>query len=979
VRVGPEAYTFCRATKTLMAQRAALVRQMANRSLTAEQRAALGDRARALQRQARKAQRKDDRAHLVKQLRAAVRDRAGGDCRSFWRFTLSAMRGLKSVGASHALVAAPVRDAAGRLCTTPEDIMRVWTAHFRALAAAGPKAERSKRCWARKVPLPKQSRLPGINDAISWREVVEAVRAMTLGKAAGEDGVPPEALRALIMDQDGNLQKDEALGEGPCTPGGRALLHLVNSLFSSGVLPEEARSAVVVPVPKSGGDAREPNDYRGISLMSVSVKLACRIVAERLTLALVNEGRICVEQAGFMSREECMGQVCALVEAVQRRQRVGKATYAAFIDFRKAFDTVPHGALLHVAYSAGIRGRCLDFIRALYTEPTFRVRVGSLLSPSIPLQQGVRQGDPLSPILFDLFINTILDGVVGIKVHNLQERLRGLMFADDVCALAEDASSMRAALRTIGRWAKKWGMTINEAKCGLMVFSFPQADGTPHPEAVALQAAARAAVWPIPGATRHGATVPFVDKYKYLGVMLHQDLDFSVHVEHRCEQGRKALYAARSVLLNPAVPLHAKRTIYMTAVRPAIVYGSELLGGQRRTLFAPLQVLQTTAVRWMVGLGAGRRAAFGAALQADLGLLTISAVAAGAKARALVKYPDLRTVISTLVGGNRGLRIPHICPVDLWSSTGRVTISRALGAGWEDAHCDTVAKEVAAAVSASALTAALRGSESGKRYVSFGLSETAGYVRRSEASVKAAPGMAWLTRARCGVWTGAYQYAAQGKASAVYGTRCCACNSASHDTLEHITGSCGTYAAERARYLLPLWAEYRACAAAEGINVPASPPGAAALFGLAVGTSLGKGAACAWLGHRNPPAADEQSDASSDASANTGGGEPVGGNAAPAAPNPVPVPVMDGEALPLCGGVRAGFYQAALFFGAVLPAHRTRIMTALDSHARGAGAGHGMIPAAVMPPPGGGAAAGAVPDGADAANAVWPPAADADA
>jgi hypothetical protein len=364
-------------------------------------------------------------------------------------------------------------------------------------------------------------------------------------------------------------------------------------------------------------------------------------------------------------------------------------------------------------------------------------------------------------------------------------------------------------------------------------------------------------------------------------------------------------------------------------------------------------------------------------LQADLGLLTISAVAAGAKARALVKYPDLRTVISALVGGKRGLSIPRNCPVDLWSSTGRATVSRALGAGWEDAPCDAVARGVAAAVSASALTAALRGSESGRRYVSFGLSETAGYVRRSEASVKAAPGMAWLTRARCGVWTGAYQYAAQGKVSAVYETRCCACGSASNDTLEHITGSCVTFAAERARYLLPLWAKYRACAAAEGSNVPAAPPGAAALFGLAVGTSLGKGAACAWLGHRNPLAADGQSDASSDASADTGIGQPVGDIAAPAAPNPVPVPVMaDDEALPQCG-VRAGFYQAALFFGAVLPAHRTRIMAALDSHGGANAAGHGMIPAAAMPPPGGGAAAGVVPDGADAANAVWPSAADA--
>lgn len=131
-------------------------------------------------------------------------------------------------------------------------------------------------------------------------------------------------------------------------------------------------------------------------------------------------GAIRQEQAGFRSREESMGQVCSLIEALLRRARVCKPTYAAFIDFRKAFDTVPHGALLHCIDRAGVRGRCFSFVRALYSQPAFRVRIGHLFSDSISMQQGVRQGDPLSSILFNLYINSILDDLEVVKVLQYQ-------------------------------------------------------------------------------------------------------------------------------------------------------------------------------------------------------------------------------------------------------------------------------------------------------------------------------------------------------------------------------------------------------------------------------------------------------------------------------------------------------------------------------------------------------------------------------
>lgn len=961
--LGPKAYFFGARTKKLLAER-----DMA--STEAERRA--------LTRKLRKAQRADERAHLIKTLKAAVAAREGGDCRSFWRFVRGAMRGVKTTTAQTS-VATAVRDSTGRLCTQPRDVLRVWRDYFLDLSAA--KTQRAKWTqaqWESAVPLPAREELPGTSHSISWAEVVQAVKTMPAGKAAGADGILPEALRALLADAAGKIPGDDEVPSEPTTPGGRALLRLVNKLFASEQLPEEARSAVVVPIPKPGGDERVPNDHRGISLMSVPLKVVCRVVAARLDAAFKSAKLIRPEQAGFLSREECMGHVCALVEAVQRRQKAGKVTYAAFIDFRKAFDTVPHGALLHVAEKAGVRGRCLSFIRALYSNPTLQVRVGDKATESIPLEQGVRQGDPLSPTLFSLFINSVLDGVKGVKVHDLGGGLLGLLFADDVAAFGFDRASMLATLQRIGDWATRWGMTINQDKCGLVVFSYPGADGAPAAAARAVQEEARTQSWPL-----QGGNIPVVDQYKYLGVMINKDLDFTVHVAYRAEQGRKALFAARDLLANPAVPLGIKRSVYLTGVRPALVYGAELLGGMNRDLFKPLQEVQTTAVRWMVGLGA-KPATHGALLQAEMGIPPIFAAAAAAKVRALIKYPTLGTVISKLLGGKRGkgqAKVAGVGAVQLWSAVGRArftTLTKNSDVGsWEAVEAGDAA-DVARVVSAvrdlladEAVAAATKKTVAGKKYAELDLYETTDYVRRSAAFVRAAPCMAWLMRARCQLFQLGYQKAAAGKADVYYSTHCCACGEANNkgDDWVHLVGACRAYSAARERYLLPLWEAYGAAADQAGEEGLAVSPSPEELYALAAGSGADGAAASFWL---RGCVTDDASSVSGEEG--EGSDDDAGSSVGSSVSHPSSLGVRGlgesglGSEGKSATAMRAGYILAAKFFGSVLPAHRRRVQ-ALPmggvGHEGSALADGGMAAAAaaVAPP---------VPGGANAANAVGP-------
>ncbi|KAH9273762.1 hypothetical protein BASA83_003755 [Batrachochytrium salamandrivorans] len=247
----------------------------------------------------------------------------------------------------------------------------------------------------------------------------------------------------------------------PPTPFARALLRVCGQVFASATIPRAWLCASIVSIDKKDGDPLNPGDKRGIALINVGLKLVCKVLQMRIERFVETNNLLSYEQAGFRKREECVGQVVSLVDIIQRRQNAELNTYVLFIDIRKAFDTVPVGALLWKLQNMGFPRRTLAFLKALYTSSSARARAGSLLSDPFPVQRGVRQGCPLSGLLFNLFINDILDGVAPITVPGLSRDtnpIRGLMYADDVAVFADSEQSLLAALTAIEQWANQWEM-----------------------------------------------------------------------------------------------------------------------------------------------------------------------------------------------------------------------------------------------------------------------------------------------------------------------------------------------------------------------------------------------------------------------------------------------------------------------------------------------------------------------------------------
>ncbi|KAH9250327.1 hypothetical protein BASA81_011876 [Batrachochytrium salamandrivorans] len=395
----------------------------------------------------------------------------------------------------------------------------------------------------------------------------------------------------------------------PPTPFARALLRVCGQVFASATIPRAWLCASIVSIDKKDGDPLNPGDKRGIALINVGLKLVCKVLQMRIERFVETNNLLSYEQAGFRKREECVGQVVSLVDIIQRRQNAGLNTHVLFIDIRKAFDTVPVGALLWKLQNMGFPRRTLAFLKALYTSSSARARAGSLLSDPFPVQRGVRQGCPLSGLLFNLFINDILDGVAPITVPGLPRDtnpIRGLMYADDVAVFADSEQSLLAASTAIEQWANQWE---NAVWCGQLVSR--------------------------------------VESYKYLGVLIDSKLDHSAWLKQKRSALEHTISALHPVLANHQLTVNYRSRIFSAVVMGKAYYGLELVGGNKSHL-APLQTTINKGIRLFTG--ARLSTAIGPLLvETGIGsLLTRSLVS---RVRLLERSVTKRTPINAICSG----------------------------------------------------------------------------------------------------------------------------------------------------------------------------------------------------------------------------------------------------------------------------------------------------------------------------------------
>ncbi|KAH9252761.1 hypothetical protein BASA81_009271 [Batrachochytrium salamandrivorans] len=481
----------------------------------------------------------------------------------------------------------PLYNSNGIVQYDPTSILRVMQGHYGSLAADTTGHSLDLQYWHGRQPIQVSRDTPPIRNSdildqdFSWNQIAAALLQMSPRKAPGDDGISTAFYQAALY-MPANTQEGV-----PPTPFARALLRICGQVFASATIPRAWLCASIVSIDKKDGDPLNPGDKRGIALINVGLKLVCRVLQMRIKQFFETNNLLSYEQAGFRKREECVGQVVSLVDIIQRRQNAGLNTHVLFIDIRKAFDTVPVGALLWKLQNMGFPRRTLAFLKALYTSSSARARAGSLLSDPFPVQRGVRQGCPLSGLLFNLFINDILNGVAPITVPGLSRDtnpIRGLMYADDVAVFTDSEQSLLAASTAIKQWANRWEMQFGVAKCGIISFTGHLAPRLDNPLDIRL----------------HGQLVSRVESYKYLGVLIDSKLDHSAWLKQNRSALEHTISALHPVLANHQLTVNYRSRIFSAVVMGKAYYGLELVGGNKSHL-APLQTTINKGIRLFTG------------------------------------------------------------------------------------------------------------------------------------------------------------------------------------------------------------------------------------------------------------------------------------------------------------------------------------------------------------------------------------------
>nr|KAG5698573.1 hypothetical protein BaRGS_027084 [Batillaria attramentaria] len=290
-------------------------------------------------------------------------------------------------------------------------------------------------------------------------EIIKAIKSLKSGKAAGPDGIPPEALKADIQTSTDMLHP------------------LLRKIWESESVPQDWKKGHLVKLPKKG-DLSSCSNWRGIMLLSIPGKVLTRIILERLKTTL--DKTLQEEQAGFRNDRSCTDHIATMRIIIEQSLEWQTPLYSTFVDFQKAFDSVDREVIWKLMSHYGFPPKFVNIIRQLYEDATCQVIHDGKLTEPFTVRTGVRQGCILSPTIFLMVVDWVMRQATDGKRTGIQwtfsKQLEDLDFADDIALLSHKQQDAQEKLNRVAEEAEKTGLKINISKTEVMRVNHKQHD-----------------------------------------------------------------------------------------------------------------------------------------------------------------------------------------------------------------------------------------------------------------------------------------------------------------------------------------------------------------------------------------------------------------------------------------------------------------------------------------------------------------------
>lgn len=238
------------------------------------------------------------------------------------------------------------------------------------------------------------------------------------------------------------------------------LATVLSLIMWCGKLPLAHRDSRTIFIPKKENSS-EPGDFRPITVPSVLARLLNQILARRLLDQFPFDSR----QRAFIRADGCADNTTLLDMLLRDHHQRHAACYIASLDVSKAFDTVSHKSIIAILNYYGFDKGFVEYVgRLLQDSPTVLCGKGWVGSALVP-GRGVKQGDPLSPLLFNVVVNRLLETLpkeVGSTLGDF--RLNAMAFADDLILIGKTSAGLQLMIDNCSSFLNSCGMSINTAK-----------------------------------------------------------------------------------------------------------------------------------------------------------------------------------------------------------------------------------------------------------------------------------------------------------------------------------------------------------------------------------------------------------------------------------------------------------------------------------------------------------------------------------
>ncbi|KAL1446132.1 hypothetical protein WDU94_005544 [Cyamophila willieti] len=456
-------------------------------------------------------------------IRKAEEDRTVNNSRDFYRTIRFFKKGYapKTYG---------VKNTRGEVVMQTEEVLETWKTYFKDLLNCNNEVSHEESQIFQNVQ-------PEVQKP-SLEEVEKAIKMLKNNKAPGEDGITAEVLKA-----GGNVTAKE-------------IHKLILEVWENEDLPQEWTEALIIPILKKG-DKLNCNNYRGIALLNNTYKILSKIVQKRLEV--FTEEIIDEHQAGFVKGRSTMDQILIIKESMAKYWEYNKECHLLFVDFSKAYDSLIRSKIWEKMENFGIPRKLVKLAALSVLNSKCKVKIDDKLTTPFEVDTGVRQGDGISPLLFNIALEQALQRLENCRegIH-LGKKITVLAYADDIVLLAEKQEDLEEMAKILIEEAQYVGLKISDEKTKWMTFGrqLNRRNRQKHLKV-------------------NDHQFERVKEFKYLGVVLSSEGGEETEIQNRIKLANKCLGACNKVMSTKLLSHCSKIRIYKTIIRPVLIYGAE--------------------------------------------------------------------------------------------------------------------------------------------------------------------------------------------------------------------------------------------------------------------------------------------------------------------------------------------------------------------------------------------------------------------